>query len=182
MQVGDARDRTAGEESDAAQARVSHQDAVLPQREHGVDVHDFARSLSLPGKHIVRRAIRAQDDQFAVPVVRDDGAAVREEAADVDSPESVVARVGAVSVPWLCGEAEGGGGGWRPLIRDNPYARAVLGLDRDITGLRGVAPARPDPCHQYKNEVASAWHPTLPPAGTSVFAPWPSCGSTGAVG
>ena len=42
------------------------------------------KSLSTPGEHLVRRAIRAQDDQFAVPLVRDEGAAVQEEAAEVD--------------------------------------------------------------------------------------------------
>ena len=121
-------------------ARVSHQDAVLPQREHGVGVGDFARSLSPAGKHLVRRAIRAQDDQFAVQGVRDDRAAVREEAADGDAPERVIARVRPVAVHRLRRDGEGRLDLRHPHILDDPPPRRC---PRPGPGYRWSSTCRP---------------------------------------
>ena len=160
----------AGEESRAAEVGVSHQDAVLPQREHGPDVAHFPWSLALRGEHLVRRAVGAEHDQFDVPLVVYDRAAVRKEATGAGPLEGIVTLVGAVAVAGLGRKGEGRLDLRHAYILDDPHPGAVLDLNRDTPGRRGVAPARDDSCHQQENDVALAWHPTLPPAGTTT--PW----------
>ena len=134
----DARDRIADEEGRAGEAGVGDQDAVPLKREYGGDEADFPWSLPLGGEDFVRLAVGPEHDQFGVPRVVDDRAAVRQEATDADLLEGIVARVGAVAVAGLCGEPEGGGGGWGALVRDDPHARAVRDPGRYVSGWRGV--------------------------------------------
>ena len=89
----------------------------------------------------MRRTIRAQDDHFAVQLVRHDGATVREQAANADRPKGVVAQVGAVAVAGFRGETEGGFAGRSAVVRDDPHARAVIDLVGGVGGGRGVVRA-----------------------------------------
>ena len=130
-------DRAAYEESEARLATVGHKDAVLAHNEQRVGLDDFARPLSDCGKHLVRRAVRTQDDHFAVPVSYD-RASIRKEPPGVDKLEDVVARTAAVAVAGLRGQAERCDGGRHTLVRDDPHARAVRDLDGHIARRHGI--------------------------------------------
>ena len=180
-----ALDRTAVKEGHPVQELVDRQKPALPQRKRGPHVVDVSRSLSRPGNHLVRGAVRTQHDQFLVGNVRDYGAAVREEAAGVDPLEGVVARIRTVAVQWLRRELEGCIDFRHPVILDDPYAGAVFGLDRDACGLADFtcAPAGAEADrqhgHQHQDELGSVciFEPPIaprvrtPPRSTRPFRP-----------
>ena len=161
----DARDRIADEEGGAGEAGIGHEEAVPPQREDGGDVADLPWPLPLRGEDPVPLAVGAERDQFGVPHVVDDRAAVGEEAAGADALEVVVASVGAVPVAGLGGEAEGGGGRWGVVVGDDADAEAVggAGWGGGGGGVGGAGDGRRQAGEEQDKAVAGAgWQVQAP--------------------
>ena len=118
---------------------------------------DFARSLSNPGEHLVRRPVRTQDDHFAVPI-GNARASIREEAAGLDELEDVVAGVGAVAVDGLFGEGEGGVDVGDARVLDDANVGAVCDLDLDVARGSGVASAGEEGGGEDQGGVGSGPH------------------------
>ena len=106
----------------------------------------------------MRCAVWAERDQFDVPPVVDDRAAVRQKTADAALLERIVTRIGAVAVTGFGGEMEGGGGDRGVVVGDDADADAVGNQGWGDNGARRVGRASHDGRQDRHDEGGTARH------------------------